>query len=146
MTNKTYTSVIDTEVYDNGMDYLDVNIYVTCPDGSDWRRTVSMNKKSGNEWASVTCYAGKHGCFEEAAEVAPLVVSSMFEDRMIEAKQLLRAAHNRQTNVKDHAEEMLKVLKSVYVDLRDRYDPPSYILNDMKERVKQVIDKVEGRK
>jgi len=146
MTSKTYTSVIDDRP-DNGTDYIDINIYVTCPDGSEWRKTVSLNKKSGKLDGAVLCYAeSKDTCFDEPKYHPSTLVSLMFNERFDEAATLLREAHNRQTNVKDHAEEMLKVLKSVYVDLRDRYDPPSYILNDMKERVKQVIDKVEGRK
>jgi hypothetical protein len=112
MTNKTYTSVIDTEVYDNGMDYLDVNVYVTCPDGSEWRRTVSLNKRIGRLDGSVTCYAEKRGCFEEAAEDPPDLVEAMFDERFDEAATLLKEAYRQQISVKDHADEMLQALKN----------------------------------
>jgi hypothetical protein len=148
MTNKTYTSVIDTEVYDNGMDYLDVNIYVTCPDGDEWRKTVSLNKRSGKLDGSVICYSeGKDTCFDEPKYHPPMLVSLMFNERYEEAKQLLRAERTRQTSVKDHAEEMLEVLKKTYRLLEDlhhlghlkHYAP-------FRDSVKHMIDKVEGKK
>ena len=141
MTNKTYTSVIDTEVYDNGMDYLDVNVYVTCPDGSEWRKTVSLDKRR-KMLNYVTCYSeGKDVCFEEAAVDPPDVVEAMFDDRMNEAATLLREAYRQQTNVKDHAEEMLKVLKDTY-EFLNRWGGSPHILATLKH----TIDKVEGRK
>jgi hypothetical protein len=136
---KTYTSVIDTEVYDNGMDHLDINIYVTCPDGSKWRRTVSINKERQNA-SIVDCYAAsKDDAFDEAAKVPPYIVRMMFEERWEEALALLKAAYARQ-NVKDHAEDMLKTLKSVH-DFLNRWGGSPYILATLKH----TIDKVEGR-
>jgi hypothetical protein len=146
--SKTYTSVIDTEVYDNGMDYLDINIYVKCPDGSEWRRTLSMNKKRRDGWSSVDCYAAsKDDLFDEAAKVPPDVVRIMFGERWEEAIALLKAEYARQTDVKDHAEEMLEVLKGVYVGLRDLIcDPNAQDLKSLRDYAKHTIDKVEGRK
>ena len=140
--SKTYTSVIDTEVYDNGMDYLDINIYVTCPDGSEWRKTVSLDKRSGSVWESVICYAdSKDDCFEEAAKDPPKVVGAMFVDRFDEAATLLKAEYAQQTSVKDHAEEMLKVLKGVY-EFLNRWGGSPHIVATLKH----TIDKVEGKK
>jgi len=140
--SRTYTSVIDTQVYDNGMDYLDVNVYVTCPDGSEWRQTVSLDKRSGSVWESVICYAeGKDDCFGEAKVDPPKVVGAMFVDRFDEAATLLKAAHNRQTSVKDHADEMLKVLKGVH-EFLNRWGGSPHIVATLKH----TIDKVEGRK
>lgn len=139
--SKTYTSSIDTKVYDNGMDYLDINIYVTCPDGSEWRKTVSLDKRSGSVWESVICYAdSKDDCFEEAAKDPPKVVGAMFVDRFDEAATLLKAAHSRQTNVKDHAEDMLKTLKGVH-EFLNRWGGSPHIVATLKH----TIDRVEGR-
>jgi hypothetical protein len=141
--SKTYTSVIDTEVYDNGMDYLDVNVYVTCPDGDEWRKTVSLNKRSGKLDGSVICYAeSKDTCFGEPEYHPPTLVSLMFNERFDEAATLLKEAYRRQTSVKDHAEEMLTVLKVVcqFLDKGRGHSP--HVL----AAVKNTIDKVEGRK
>jgi hypothetical protein len=92
--SKTYTSVIDTKVYDNGMDYLDINIYVTCPDGSEWRRTVSMDKKRQDGWSILDCYAAsKYDLFDQTAKVTPDVVRLMFGERREEAIALLKAEY-----------------------------------------------------
>jgi hypothetical protein len=145
MTNKTYTSVIDTEVYDNGMDYLDVNIYVTCPDGDEWRKTLSLNIRSGALDGSVICYSeGKDYSFEEATENPSTLVSLIFNERFDEAATLLKEAYRRQTSVKDHAEEMLKTLKSaVWMLERDFIDPQKLTVI---EKCHATINKVEGRK
>ena len=145
--SKTYTSVID-DCVDNSMDYIDINIYVTCPNGSEWRKTLSLNKRNGEAWDSATCYSeGKDTCFDEPTEHTPPIVTLMFNERFDEAAALLKAAYNRQTSVKDHAEEMLTVLKSVHVGLRDLIcDPNAHDLKSLKAHVKHTIDKVEGRK
>jgi hypothetical protein len=148
--SRTYTSVIDTRVHDNGMDYLDINIYVTCPDGSEWRRTVSMNKnrqdgrqprEQASEWSIVDCYAeSEYALFDEAAKVPPDGVRMMFGERWEEAIALLKTEYARQTNVKDHAEEMLKTLKGVH-EFLNRWGGSPHIVATLKH----TIDKVEGR-
>jgi hypothetical protein len=142
--SRTYTSVIDTEVYDNGRDYLDVNIYVTCPDGSEWRRTVSINKE---RQGLLCCKQRRVDCddsFDEAAKVPPYIVRMMFEERWEEALALLKAEYARETSVKDHAEEMLKTLKSaVWMLERDFIDPQKLTVI---EKCHATINKAEGRK
>lgn len=89
--NKTYTSSV-WPVIEGSEGYLDANIYVVCPDGSEWRRTVSMEQGNGKICDFVTCYAkSNEDCFDDVAEAPPPVVEFMFRERLPEVVLMLRA-------------------------------------------------------
>ncbi len=103
--SKTYTSVIDSSVCDNSKyGYFDVNIYVTCPDGSEWRLTVSMDAADGSVWDSVICFAADGlDFFDEAENLPPAGVSSLFGELRPKATAMLRAAYAKGSKAEEDA-------------------------------------------
>jgi hypothetical protein len=143
-TAKTYTTNIGSVSEDDSSLY--VHIYVTCPDGSEWRFTVSLNKANNCNPEERIAFSATDRDEFVTATTCPDIVKLLFEERLEEAGALLRATHAQRIKAKEHAGEMLTALKRVYACLRDRlYKPEDHDLRDIRDYVKLTLNAIEGK-
>jgi len=141
-TAKTYTTSIGSVSEDDASLY--VHIYVTCPDGSEWRRTIYLDKVHKCNPQHTTNYSATDQDSFVSVTIIPDIVDLLFCERLEEAGALLRATHAQRIRAKEHAEEMLTALKKVYADLRDYIDPTAQDLKNIRDYVKLTLNAVES--